>query len=158
MCDLTKHLNNLPTYYEIIVIFRRKKEIDFSTDFFSSTYKIPLSIFSQKTSPLETIVKYLRENHDLGFTEIGRLLARDGKTIWKEYQNAHAKHKHKFKICENEFYFDINIFARREHSILEILCHKLKESGYSISQIAYIIKKHRNTVWSVCSRFKKKND
>jgi len=135
---------------------RRKNKIYFDKDYSSSDYKLPLSIFSQKTSPLESIVKYLRDNLGLGFTEIGRLISRDGKEIWKEYQNAHEKHKHTFKIKEDEFYFDISLFSKREHPVLEIICHHLNEQGYSISQIAYLLKKHRNTVWSVISRYNKR--
>lgn len=44
---------------------------------------IPLSIFTKKTSPLETVVKFLKENKEHSFKEIGIMLNRSHKNVWQ---------------------------------------------------------------------------
>ncbi|MBW2974167.1 hypothetical protein KY366_00465 [Candidatus Woesearchaeota archaeon] len=44
---------------------------------------LPISIFSdKKLSPLQAIALYLREKENCNFSDIGRLLNRDSRTIW----------------------------------------------------------------------------
>ena len=53
---------------------------------------IPLTLFCDRTlSILEHITNYLKENHDLGHTEIAKLLNRSPKTIWTVHQRARKK-------------------------------------------------------------------
>jgi len=53
---------------------------------------IPSTIFYNRTlSVLEHITKHLKENYDLNFTEIARLLNRSTKTIWTTHQRAKKK-------------------------------------------------------------------
>ena len=60
----------------------------------NSSIKIPLSIFhDRKLSVLEAISEYLKENHNLKFSVIGRLLNRDQRTIWTVYKRAKDKRK-----------------------------------------------------------------
>jgi hypothetical protein len=55
------------------------------------THFIPVKIFSQrKTSILETLISYLKENQRLELAEISEILKREKSTIWtayKRYQN-----------------------------------------------------------------------
>ena len=120
--------------------------------------KVPVSIFSQKTSPLESLTKFLKENYDLKFTEIARMLNRDPRTIWSTYDSAVEKVKPPFELKEKELFIHIDKFSNRKFSILEIVCNHLAELGLSISEIATSLSKHRNTIWSTIMRFKKKND
>ncbi len=70
---------------------RRKSSLKFKVKF--SKYYIPVNVLSdRKLSVLESIVKYLRENFDLSFSEIGRLLYRDSRTIWTVYSRARKKY------------------------------------------------------------------
>ena len=53
---------------------------------------IPVKIFAKrKLSVLETLVKYLKEEHELNYREIGELLHRNEKTIWTVYQRGKKK-------------------------------------------------------------------
>src|SRR3989338_2647135 len=53
---------------------------------------IPIGVFNNnKLSCLENIVKYLKENLNLKFSKIAKLLNRSSKTIWATYSNASKK-------------------------------------------------------------------
>jgi len=53
---------------------------------------IPTLIFCNEIlSPLETIVKYLKEEQSLNYSEIASLLARDSRTIWTVYNRSKKK-------------------------------------------------------------------
>ena len=52
---------------------------------------IPIGIFSEKLSALESIVFYLKEKFSLTYHEIAILLKRDDRTIWTVYQRAKKK-------------------------------------------------------------------
>lgn len=52
-----------------------------------SDINIPILIFAErKNSPLEALVAYLHEKHNLQFAEIGRMLLLSRKTTWTVYQ------------------------------------------------------------------------
>ena len=50
--------------------------------FLKEDIQIPCSIFTKKLSPLETVVKYLKENIGLSNSKIADILQKDKKTIW----------------------------------------------------------------------------
>jgi len=54
-------------------------------------YWIPVSIFSEKFSAYESIVKYLKEELGLKFSEIAGILKRDQRTVWTIYSRAEEK-------------------------------------------------------------------
>ncbi len=57
-----------------------------------SEYKIPVSIFKdRKLSVLEAIVAYLKDNYNLRYVEISKLLNRDERNIWGVYDKAKKK-------------------------------------------------------------------
>lgn len=69
--------------------FSGKKE-----DFVSSTHSvnIPSIIFTdRRLSVLEILVEYLKDEKNLNYSEIARLLNRDDRTIWTVYQRAKKK-------------------------------------------------------------------
>lgn len=54
--------------------------------------RAPLSIFrDRKLSVLESVVKFLKEEHDLKYHEIAVLLNRDDRTIWTTYKRGLKK-------------------------------------------------------------------
>lgn len=62
----------------------------------SSIYDFPLSIISDKQfSVLESIVKFLREEHNLQYSKIASVISRDQRTIWTVYERARGKLRHK---------------------------------------------------------------
>ena len=56
------------------------------------SFVIPLSIFQDRSlAVLEVLVKYLKEKYELKFSQIGRILCRDHRTIWTVYNRAKKK-------------------------------------------------------------------
>jgi len=119
---------------------------------------IPCTIFNKKLSPLETDVKYLKENLDLTYAKIGDLLGRNRKTIWQAHKNATKKHPKIFKPEETEFNIPIDIL-KGELSVLEATVSYLKEQ-YSLSyhKIGELLQRNERTIWTVYSRALKKKD
>ena len=53
---------------------------------------IPVSIFSnRKLGLLENLAKYLKDNLDMKYREIAKLIGRDNRTIWASYNKATKK-------------------------------------------------------------------
>ncbi len=122
--------------------------------------RLPISIINnEKLSPLEAIVKYLRENKELTYKQIGKLLSRDPKTLAVTYSVAQKKSSSKLVINEDTIYIDFSIFNKHQDknlSILETICSSLKDSGMHYSQISRILGKSQKTIWTVCKRAEKK--
>jgi hypothetical protein len=58
----------------------------------SSQYAIPLTVFQNRNlAVLETITTYLKEECNLRYCQIARLLNRDDRTIWTVYKRAKQK-------------------------------------------------------------------
>lgn len=123
--------------------------------------KLPVSIIkNDKLSPLEAIVTFLRENRDLTYKEIGRLLSREPKTLAVTYSAARKKTSEKIIPTTDTIYLEFSIFAAHPEcnlSILETVCNSLKKSGMRHSQIARILGKSQKTIWTVCNRAEQKH-
>ena len=62
---------------------------------------IPISIFNEKLGMLEASSLYLKDELNLSFNDISRLLKRNYKTIWTSYNKAKKKLKNvKWKYKE----------------------------------------------------------
>ena len=121
---------------------------------------IPVSIFeSEELSALEAICKYLKEELDLDYSKIASMLNRDGRTIWTTYNIACKKRKEKLNIRESKFFIPVSIFTDRKLSVLEALVGYLKDNfKLRYSQIAVLLNRDERNMWSVYSRYKKKNE
>jgi len=118
---------------------------------------IPLCVFSSELSCLETIVKYLKENLNLKFKEMGVLLGRSTKTLWQAYNS--SKKKYPFPLTADDFSLTIPVllFKDRRLSVLEHIVSYLKKDGMRFSEIARALKRNPRTIWTVYSRARKKN-
>ena len=116
--------------------------------------QVPLSIFINN-SPLESLVKYLKESLGLRLNEISRLLNRDERTIWITYNNS----KKIIKLdLSSKIKVDVVIFSDRKFSVLENLVYYLvKEENYSLSEISKLISRNYKTIWTLCRRAEKKD-
>jgi hypothetical protein len=57
-----------------------------------TSVSIPSAVFRDRTlKPLEAMVEYLREHHNLTIHQIAKLLNRDDRTIWTVYHRAKVK-------------------------------------------------------------------
>jgi len=118
---------------------------------------IPVSVFNSELSTLETIVKYLHEEYGLKFSEIGKLLNRDARAIWNTYHKSLDKFHGKLKVVDTGYVVPVSVFTLRKFGVLEILVHYLKDHYHlKFVNIASILKRNQRTVWTVYSRYKKK--
>ncbi len=147
-----------------IILNRLKKRYNLSsTEVISLTQKeilIPTTIFNKKLSPLETDVKYLKENLDLDYSKIAELLGRNRKTIWQAYKNACKKLPKPLEPAETEYNIPVFVF-RTDLSILEAVVVYLKDKfKLSYRQIGQLLKRNERTVWTVYHRaqIKKKHE
>jgi len=116
---------------------------------------IPLSIFSTKLSPLEALVKYLKDHQHHTNHAIAELLNRNDRTIWTTYNN--AKQKNITLPLSTDILLPFSLFSDRTLSILEHVVKYLKEQLYMTNKkIANLLNKDNRTIWTVYDRSKKK--
>ncbi len=122
---------------------------------------IPTSIFyNRKISFLEAIVKWLREEKKLRYSEISTLTERDQRNIWTIYDRASKKTKaaqknEKRKTSKaSSAIAEIPISATRNRSvsIMESVVLFMRESGFTNQQVAILLNRSRKTVSTVYRR------
>jgi len=119
--------------------------------------EIPTCIFNGKLSALETIVKYLKENLDLKYSNIAKLLNRNDRTIWTTYSNSRKKFSKKFAVENNKYFIPASIISNRSFSVLESIVSYLKDNlNLRYSQIALMLHRDQRTIWTVYNRKKKR--
>ncbi len=123
--------------------------------FIKENTPIPISIF-KNSSPLESLVKYLKDNLSLSLRDIASLLNRDQRTIWITYNNVNKK---KLTLdISSDIKLQLHIFSDRRLSILENLTsYLIDELGYSISEISTLLNRDYKTIWTCYKRAKDKN-
>ncbi len=76
------------TYSNSLKKFSQKLPVSYSR------YDIPISVFSdKKLSMLESVVVYLKDSFRLSYSEIGKQLYRNERTIWTVYNRAKKKQR-----------------------------------------------------------------
>jgi len=120
-------------------------------------FEIPVCIFNDKLSALETIVKYFKENIGLKYSEIAKLLNRNDRTIWTTYLNSKKKYSKEFVVKDNKYFIPALIISNRSLSVLESIVYYLKDNcNLKYSQIALMLCRDQRTVWTVYNRKRKK--
>lgn len=118
---------------------------------------LPLYIFRNGTSGLESISSYLRDAIGLRYCKIADLLNRDDRTIWGAYKSAKEKSNITFSIEESSIQIPITIFRDRSLSVLEALAEYLKEElNIRYCKISILLNKDPRTIWTVYNRAKRK--
>jgi len=119
---------------------------------------LPLSILNQKLTPLESIVKYLKEEKKCSLKEIANILGRDERNIWHIYDQARKKHAERFILKKDALWIPLSIFSKTRLSALEAIVVYLKEeTSLNYHEIALLLKRDDRTVWTVYQRARKKN-
>ena len=117
---------------------------------------VPVSIFTNGASGLESISKYLKENIGLRYCNIAEILNRDDRTIWGACHDASAKAED-FTAEESSVRIPVSIFSDRSLSVLEALAWYMKEElNLRLCSIAGLLNKDQRTVWTVYNRARKK--
>ncbi|MBW2966579.1 hypothetical protein KY342_05735 [Candidatus Woesearchaeota archaeon] len=144
-----------------ILLKRLKEKYNLSsTEVFNLAQKeeilIPISIFTKKLSPLETYVKYLKENLELDYSKIAELLGRSRKTVWQAYKNSVKKQSARFEPAETRYIIPVSSLETGL-SILEATVVYLKERfGISYHEIGELLQRNERTVWTVYQRAARK--
>ncbi|HLC50430.1 MAG TPA: hypothetical protein VJI97_03300 [Candidatus Nanoarchaeia archaeon] len=119
---------------------------------------IPIGIFNNdKLSCLENTVKYLKENSNLKFSKIAKLLNRSSKTIWSTYSNASKKFPGHFSDLSRNEIIPVSVISNRKLSTFEGIVAFLKSKNHSNHEIAVMMQRDDRTIWSIYDRAKKKN-
>ncbi|MFA6088776.1 MAG: hypothetical protein WC755_02850 [Candidatus Woesearchaeota archaeon] len=117
-----------------------------------SKYKIPIDIFANDLSPAESLVKYMKENLTMKYSEIARELNRDDRGIWSTYNIGSKKHPLLFE-SKSDIFVPCDIFKDRRFSVLENLIIYLKEEkNIEIKDIATKLVKTQSTIYTVYRR------
>ena len=122
--------------------------LDKSKDF------IPLCVFyNDELSSLETIVKYLKEEMDMKFCDIARLLNRNEKTIWTTYHNAKNKNSERFILSDSKYFLPTSIFKNRAFGVLGCVVKYLKDEQHlTYHEIGVLLKRDDRTIWTTYKR------
>ncbi len=124
----------------------------------SGVIKIPVSIFKHRPlGALESLVKFLRENHSLRLIEIANKLDKNNVSLAGSYRNAKKKHSEVFDDLDYTFSIPVYIFSNKQFSVLENLCIYLKDH-YKLSyhKIAVLLNRDDRTIWTVYNRANKR--
>ncbi len=118
---------------------------------------IPLSIFTKELTALETLTKYLKEELQLSYHQIGDHLQRDERNIWHTYQKTKQKYAARFVISSSQYFIPLSVFREMSLSILETLVTYVKEELHlSYHQIAVLLHRNDRTIWTMYQRARKK--
>jgi hypothetical protein len=116
----------------------------------------PLSIFSEKISSLEAIVKYFAEEKKYSYKKISKILNRNERTIWTTYQRA-IKKIPGILDSSSEILIPAGVISERKLAVLESIVHFLRtEKKLSLHEISILLHRNERTIWTVDFRAKKK--
>jgi len=117
---------------------------------------VPATLFSTNLSPAESLVVYLKDHLEFKFSEIAKLIGRDERSLWGNYNR--AKQKGELVIEKSPYLIPLEIFADRSLSVLEHVVFYLKENyNLNIQTISKLLNKKSTTIWSVFNRIKQKS-
>lgn len=118
---------------------------------------VPVEIFATALSPAESLVKHLKEQHALTFSEIARLLNRDQRGIWGSYERARRKSPAPFASRQSSHAIPLSCFADRSRSILEHIVTHLKDAVHlPVASICAALNKSPSTVRTAYRRSRRK--
>lgn len=118
---------------------------------------IPVTSFSKELGALESTVAFLHDTHHLSFSEMGKMLNRNPRTIWTAYSK--SKEKVPFALVPRQTSVQIPLYllADRKHTIMEIVCSILKEHyGLTNHKIATHLHRSDSFVWITLRRHRQK--
>jgi DNA-binding CsgD family transcriptional regulator len=117
----------------------------------------PLSIFNERITVLESVVKYLREEKNLSLHKIAEILGRDEKNIWHAYHSANKKMSAKLKVDSSSISIPLSIFSDGKLAPLEaIVVHLKEQQQMSLHEIAVILARDDRTIWTAYTRARRK--
>ena len=142
--------DEIKLFEDFLQYLKQKKEI--KKDF------IPISVFNNKIlAPLETVVKYLREDLIYTYSKTAFLLNRKPGPIGVTYRNSKKKLPSRLDVSSTENSIPISIFKDSKMTIFETIVVYLKDtSELKFKNIAELLNRNYRTIWTVYKRAKKK--
>ena len=123
----------------------------------STQLLIPTSIFlDRNVAVLEAIVEFLKEQYNLNYANIGRLMNRDERNIRTVYMRAKAKRADRPTPPEGTPTFPLSVVTDRQVSIFESVVKHLREAGHANKEIAELTARSTKTVSTVYTRAMRK--
>lgn len=123
----------------------------------SEEINLPVSIFKNKLSTLEIIVKYLKDELGLTFADISKAINRDHRTIWHAYKRAQIKN-FQLNVTQSSISIPLILFSNRKNAPLETIVKYLKEnSSLRLIDISRLLQRSPKTIWTVYNRSKAKH-
>jgi hypothetical protein len=116
---------------------------------------IPTSIFSNNISCFQAIVKYLKDYKKLKFSEIAFLTNRDQRSIWNTYNQAKKAY---INVEESRILLPLSTIKNRKISVLGSVVKYLKARNISTKDIAFILGRHYQTIFTAYRRVKLANE
>ncbi len=143
----TKYDNeNLYNEFQNFLKYRKKKYV-------------PVSVFCKELTALETVVKYLVEVYDLGYSDVGRLISKDRQVIWITYKRACRKVKEKFELDFSEYNIPVSELDSDKLSMTELVVGYLKDFfRLKNTEIAKLLERDDRTIWTIYHRVEEKNE
>ncbi len=117
---------------------------------------IPTGIFSPDLTPLESVVKYLKEECKQSYHTIGVALSRNEKNVWHTYQESIKKFVGKLVVRPSEFRIPLSIFSHNRGVLESIVWYLKEECGVSHRRIAELLVRDERTIWVTWNRVKEK--
>jgi len=117
---------------------------------------VPVTIFVQKLTPLEALVKHLRENEGMRLVTIAELTGRDQRAIGVTYRRARTKFPDELPAPASALSFPVALLQDRRLSPAEHLTNYLRETGLPYSEIARRTRRDDRTIWTLAARARRK--
>ncbi len=115
---------------------------------------IPVSIFNEKLSTLETICKYLRENLNFSNKQISSVLNKSSKSVWQAYSNSKKKYSYKLEVTQSRYFIPVSILGARKSIFGSIVIFLKDELTLSYHEIGFLLKRDERTIWTIYQREK----
>ncbi len=118
---------------------------------------VPTSIFNEIVSPLEAMVKYLKETKSMKLVEIAKLTGRDHRAIGVTYEVAAKKMPAQYSTETTKYKLPVHMLKDKKFSVAEHIVKHLKETyNLNYHEIAAIMKRDERTVWTLYHRAESK--
>src|SRR3989344_124279 len=114
---------------------------------------VPVGVF-RNLSPLEAVVVYTHDHHNLSFTAIAKKLEKQIPAVWTAYQNG----KRRFRSPRASPYsIPMTKLRSRTRSILELGVFYLHdEMNLRFFDIAHLMNRDERTIWTAYDRARRK--
>ena len=149
--EFVKFLNNFSKNKKLAI-----SENTLTENISNEKLEVPCGIF-REISPLEALVKYLRENKKISYKTISEIIGRSESGLRATYSNVTRKYP-KIIFSELEIsgpILDLKLYDKKL-SVLEWVSNTLKKSGLKYSEISKILNKDERTVWTTNNRAERK--